>query len=45
MLSYRKAVKNDAELLINICNSAFYDNYIRYGECPAYGRTKKRMEL
>lgn len=44
-LSYRKAVKNDADLLIDIYNSSFYDDYIRYGECPAYGRTKEKMEL
>lgn len=43
-LTYRSAAKEDAALLIDICNSAFYDDYIRYGECPAYGRTKERME-
>lgn len=43
-LYYRKAEKSDAELLIDIYNSAFYDDYVRYGECPAYGRTVERME-
>ena len=43
-LHYRKAEKSDAELLIDIYNSAFYDDYVRYGECPAYGRTVERME-
>ena len=43
-LSYRKALKGDAPLLIDIYNSSFYDDYIRYGECPAYGRTKEKME-
>ena len=32
-------------MLIDIYNEAFYDDYLRYGECPAYGRTKEKMEL
>ena len=34
---YRKAQKEDADLLIQIYNESFYDDFIRYGECPAYG--------
>lgn len=43
-LTYKKAVKSDADLLIDIYNSAFYDDYIHYGECPGYGKTKDQME-
>lgn len=43
-LEYVKAQKEDALLLINLYDSSFYDDYIRYGECPAYGRTEKRMQ-
>lgn len=43
-LRYRKAEKSDAELLVDIYNSAFYDDYIKYGECPAYGRSVEQME-
>ena len=43
-LQYRRAEKSDAEQLIDIYNSAFYDDYVRYGECPAYGRTVEQME-
>ena len=43
-IEYRKAEIADAELLIGIYNSAFYDDYIRYGECPAYGKTREMME-
>lgn len=35
-LTYRKAVKADADVLIDIYNSSFYDDYVYYGECPAY---------
>ena len=35
-IEYRKADIADAELLIEIYNSAFYSDYIKYGECPAY---------
>lgn len=41
---YRKADIADAELLIDIYNAAFYDDYVKYGECPAYGKTKEMME-
>ena len=43
-LTYKKATESDANLLIDIYNSSFYDDYVRYGECPAYGRTKNQME-
>jgi GNAT superfamily N-acetyltransferase len=40
----QKSNITDAELLIDIYNSAFYSDYIKYGECPAYGKTKEMME-
>lgn len=43
-LRYIKAKKDDADLLIEIYNASFYDDYIKYGECPAYGRTRENME-
>lgn len=43
-IKYIDAKKEDAELLVNIYNASFYDDYIKYGECPGYGRTKERME-
>ena len=43
-LAYRKAVKDDADLLIDIYNASFYDDYVRYGMCPAYEKTKEEIE-
>ena len=43
-IEFRKADMSDAEQLIHIYDSAFYSDYIRYGECPAYGKTKEMME-
>lgn len=43
-IDYRQAVKEDAELLVNIYNASFYDDYVRYGSCPGYGQTKGMME-
>ena len=43
-IEYRQAVIEDAEVLIDIYNSAYYDDYLRYGYCPGYGITKERME-
>ena len=40
---FRKADLTDAELLIDIYNSSFYNDYIKYGECPAYGKTAEMM--
>lgn len=43
MIAYRKARPEDAELLIEIYNAAFYSDFLRYGACPGYGKTKERM--
>lgn len=43
-LAYRKAIKDDSDLLIDIYNASFYDDYVQYGECPGYGKTKEEME-
>jgi ribosomal protein S18 acetylase RimI-like enzyme len=43
-IEYRQAVIDDAELLVNIYNASFYDDYVRYGSCPGYGQTKEMME-
>ncbi len=38
-IEFKKAVGTDAELLIEIYNSAFYSDFIKYDEYPAYGRS------
>ena len=43
-ITYRKANAEDAELLIGIYNAAFYRDYLKYGTCPGYGKTKEMME-
>ena len=43
-IEFREADITDVEILIEIYNSAFYSDFIKYGECPAYGRTKEQME-
>ena len=43
-LQIRKANSEDAEVLIKIYNEAFYEDYVRYGECPAYGRSVDDMK-
>ena len=30
--------------IVDIYNAAFYSDYLRYGQCPAYGKTKEMME-
>ena len=43
-IEFRKACTADAELLTDIYNSSFYSDNMKYGECPAYGKTKEMME-
>ena len=43
-ISFRKAGIEDAELLANLYNQSFYADYIRFGQCPGYGKTKESME-
>lgn len=43
-LMYKNADVKDAKILVGIYDSAFYDDYILYGECPAYGRSVENME-
>ena len=43
-IEFRKADMADAELLIEIYNASFYSDYIKYGECPAYGKTTEMMK-
>ena len=43
-IGYRKAGTEDAEMLINIYNASFYSDYMRYSECPGYGKTIEMME-
>ena len=40
-IEYRQAAIEDAEVLIDIYNAAYYDDYLRYGYCPGYGITKE----
>ena len=42
-IEFRKACTADAELLTDIYNSSFYSDYMKYGECPAYGKTREMM--
>lgn len=41
---FRRAAPDDAALLVRIYNASFYSDYLKYGECPGYGKTKETME-
>ena len=43
-IEYRQAAIEDADVLVNIYNASFYDDYLRFGSCPGYGHTKESME-
>ncbi len=39
----KKANKNDIKELIEVQNKSFYDDYVSYGECPAYNESETEM--
>jgi ribosomal protein S18 acetylase RimI-like enzyme len=41
---FTQATNDDIQDLIEVQNQAFYDDYIKYGECPGYGRTYESMK-
>lgn len=43
-IEYKKATLEDAKTLVEIYDRSFYEDYLRFGECPAYGRSIERME-
>lgn len=43
-LSFKKACVEDCEILIDINNKAYYDDYIRYGVCPGYNIPIEEMK-
>ena len=44
MINFRQAAMEDAGLLVDIYNAAFFSDYLRFGACPGYGRTIGMME-
>lgn len=42
-IDYRTAKLPDAPLLVKLYDAAFYSDYIRYGECPGYGKSEESM--
>ena len=42
-LQIRRATAEDAHILVDIYNKAFYEDYVKYGECPGYGRSVSDM--
>jgi N-acetylglutamate synthase-like GNAT family acetyltransferase len=43
-LEFLIATKHDAEKLIEVQNRAFYDDFLVYGECPAYQESLEGIE-
>lgn len=41
---FKNSDLEEAEILIEIYNKAFYDDYIRFNGCPGYGHTVEEMK-
>jgi ribosomal protein S18 acetylase RimI-like enzyme len=42
-ITFRNADINDIELTIDLQNKSFFQDYVQYGTCPSYNRTKEKM--
>ncbi len=42
-LVLQRAVEEDAQSIINARDKSFYDDYVRFGECPGYHKTPEQM--
>ncbi len=42
-LKLQRAVEEDAQSIINARDRSFYDDYVRFGECPGYHITQEQM--
>ena len=43
-IQIKKAMAEDAQVLVDIYNKAFYEDFVKYGECPGYGKSVSDME-
>ena len=43
-IKFERAVAEDAEALINVRNKSFYEDYVKYGECPGYNKSVESMK-
>ena len=43
-IKFERATIDDIDELINVRNQSFYEDYVKYGECPGYNLTKENMK-
>lgn len=43
IIEFERATLDDIETLIDVRNQSFYKDFVRYGECPGYNRSKEDM--
>lgn len=42
-IKFERATIDDLEELINVRSQSFYEDYVKYGECPGYNMSKEDM--
>ncbi len=42
-ITIKKAAPADAQRLAEVYNLSFYSDYLKYGECPGYGKTEQKI--
>jgi len=43
-VEFKIVTTDDIDELINVRNQSFYEDYIKYGECPGYNHTRESMK-
>jgi len=42
-IKFQRATIDDSDELIKVRNQSFYEDYVKYGECPGYNTSKETM--
>ena len=42
-IEFERATIGDIDALINVRSQSFYEDYVKYGECPGYNNSKESM--
>lgn len=45
IIEFERATLDDIEELINVRNQSFYEDYVKYGECPGYNIINEYMNV
>lgn len=42
-LHFERATESDAKVLVDVQDRAFYSDFVKFGECPGYGKSEDKI--